>query len=155
MKRILTVVALTVIIPSAFAQSQSPEQAAKDFIDFYDKGNLEKMASLYSEDATILPSSGGEMLQGRTAIKEYFRKAFDSTKSRRIESEGLEWQKYGDFAVRTSKGKIEVERNDGQKAVFPFRSTYVYKKNSAGWQIVHTQVSRWSPADAVGKQAGK
>ena len=134
----------------AFGQAPDVEDMPSRFYSYYDKGDAEGISSLYAEDATLYSSTGVPLIVGRQQIQEYFRQTFSSSESRHLKPIQGHWQKYGNFAIRSSTANIDVELRDGTKISVPLRATYVFQKGPQGWLIVHHHVSRESPSPANG-----
>ena len=134
----------------AMAQAPDVEDMPSRFYSYYDKGDAEGISSLYAEDATLYSSTGTPLIVGRQQILEYFRQTFSSSESRRLKPIQGHWQKYGDFAIRSSTANIDVELRDGTKISVPLQATYVFQKGPQGWLIVHHHVSRNSPSPTNG-----
>jgi ketosteroid isomerase-like protein len=134
----------------ALAQAPDVEDMPSRFYSYYDKGDADGISSLYAEDATLYSSTGMPLIVGRQQIQEYFRQTFSSSESRHLKPIQGHWQKYGNFAIRSSTANIDVELRDGTKISVPLRATYVFQKGPQGWLIVHHHVSRESPSPANG-----
>jgi uncharacterized protein (TIGR02246 family) len=64
----LVFVFLAGLIAPGFAQQAEIESMNAKFIDFFNKGDFAGIASLYTEDASVLPP-GSPMVKGRPAIE--------------------------------------------------------------------------------------
>jgi len=58
-------------VPNSPALKKKIEQACADLEAAFKEGNMQKVAALYAEDATLMLPSG-EKLQGRKAIYDYW-----------------------------------------------------------------------------------
>jgi ketosteroid isomerase-like protein len=92
---------------------------------------------------------------GRSQIEEYFRQTFAGAETRRLKPIQGHWQKYENFAIRSSTANITVELKDSTKLTIPLHATYVYQKGPQGWLIVHHHVTRESLVPAVGPSQAK
>jgi uncharacterized protein (TIGR02246 family) len=73
MRGIALVIALVAaLIALAFAQKSEIEAVNAKWIDFFNKGDLSGVASLYAEDATAFPPGSG-MVKGRAAIEAMWK----------------------------------------------------------------------------------
>src|SRR3981189_1934256 len=70
----LVVAVLTGLIAPAFAQRAEIEAVNAKWVDFFNKGDLAGVASLYTEDATAFPPGAG-MMKGRAAIAAMWKGA--------------------------------------------------------------------------------
>lgn len=134
----------------ALAQAPDVEDVPPQFYRYYDKGDAVGISSLYAEDATLYPSTGAPLVVGRSQIEEYFRQTFAGAETRRLKPIQGHWQKYENFAIRSSTANITAELKDGTKITIPLRATYVFQKGPQGWLIVHHHVTRESPVPANG-----
>ena len=80
MKRLLTILALGILLPTA-AMAGEPrahiDEALVRFVAAFNAGDGATVASLYSEDAALFPP-GGERVDGRSAIQTFWQGAIDS-----------------------------------------------------------------------------
>ena len=80
MKRLLTILALGILLPTA-AMAGEPrthiDEALVKFVAAFNAGDAATVASLYSEDAALFPP-GGERVDGRSAIQTFWQGAIDS-----------------------------------------------------------------------------
>jgi uncharacterized protein (TIGR02246 family) len=67
MRWIAPVIALMAMILPSFAQQAEIEAVNAKWVDFFNKGDFDAVASLYTEDATAFPPGSG-MVKGRAAI---------------------------------------------------------------------------------------
>jgi uncharacterized protein (TIGR02246 family) len=139
----------------ALAQAPDVEDVPPQFYRYYDTGDAAGISSLYAEDATLYPSTGAPLVVGRSQIEEYFRQTFAGAETRRLKPIQGHWQKYENFAIRSSTAYITAELKDGTKITIPLRATYVFQKGPQGWLIVHHHVTRSSPAPANGPSQAK
>lgn len=139
----------------ALAQAPDVEDVPPQFYRYYDKGDAAGISSLYAEDATLYPSTGAPLIVGRSQIEEYFRQTFAGAETRRLKPIQGHWQKYENFAIRSSTATITAELKDGTKITIPLRTTYVFQKGPQGWLIVHQHVTRESPVPVNGLSQAK
>ena len=139
----------------ALAQAPDVEDVPPQFYRYYDKGDAAGISSLYAEDATLYPSTGAPLVVGRSQIEEYFRQTFSGAETRRLKPIQGHWQKYENFAIRSSTANITAELKDGTKVIIPLHATYVFQKGPQGWLIVHHHVTRESPVPANGPSRAK
>jgi ketosteroid isomerase-like protein len=74
MKKLLTILALGILLPTGLIASQ-PRAHIDDilvkFVAAFNAGDGATVASLYSEDAALFPP-GGERIDGRSAIQAFW-----------------------------------------------------------------------------------
>lgn len=142
MKRLIVLGATCLVAAAAQAQQVGPEEAFDRYAQAINTGDLPAVVAVYSDDAlAIWTTSGSPFMKGKAAIEDYYKGFFASTKSRHvIKAPGYQWQVFGDTAVRTSNGTIEVETDKG-KVILPLRNTYVFHKEGQDWKIVNSHIS--------------
>jgi uncharacterized protein (TIGR02246 family) len=57
------------------------EKGMRDYLDAFNSGDYEKVASYWTEDAVSCPPMGEE-IRGRAALREYYRQVFGSVAPR-------------------------------------------------------------------------
>jgi uncharacterized protein (TIGR02246 family) len=149
MKHLTALCVACFLTAGAHAQQTGPEEAFDRFAQALAAGDIQAMVALHSDDAILVPSNGGPFVQGKAAVEAYYKAVFANTTSRRaIKTPGTQWQVYGDTAVRTSNGILEVETDKGKNAV-PLRNMYVFHKEGQDWKLVSTSISmRTTPTSA-------
>lgn len=121
----------------AWAQVPDVEQLPQVYIAAYRAGDADRIASLFSTDATFIPVLALPRLQGRDAVRSYYEKAIANTKSRDITPSNERVQDYGDMVVRSADIRIEQELLDGRRVATQARVSFVYRREPGGWLIVH------------------
>lgn len=129
-------------MPYAVAQVSDLEDVPQRFYSYFNKGDAEGIASLYSEDATFYSDAEPQLIIGRQNIEKYFENLFSGASSYRLEPLESHWQKYEKFAVRTANANVYMELKDGKKIGIPLRASYVYEKVPKGWFIIHHQATQ-------------
>ncbi len=80
MKRPFTILMLWIWLPAAAAAGEPRthiDETLVKFVAAYNAGDAATVASLYTEDAVLLPP-GGERVDGRAAIQAFWQGAIDS-----------------------------------------------------------------------------
>ena len=57
------------------------ERGVRDYLDAFNSGDYEKVASYWTEDAVSCPPMGEE-IRGRAALREFYRQVFESVAPR-------------------------------------------------------------------------
>ena len=119
------------------AQVADVQQLPEVYIEAYRAGDAERIASLFSSDASFIPLLALPRLQGREAVKAYYQRAISNTRSRNITPSNQRVQDYGNVVVRSADIRIDQELLDGRQVATQARVTFVYKREADGWLIVH------------------
>jgi uncharacterized protein (TIGR02246 family) len=119
------------------AQVPDVEQLPQVYIEAYRAGDADRIASLFSTDASFIPLLALPRLQGRDAVRSYYQKSISNTKSRDITPTNQRVQDYGDMVVRSADIRIDQELLDGRRVATQARVTFVYRREPGGWLIVH------------------
>ena len=80
MKRLLTILALGILLPTTLVAGEPRthiDEAMVKFVAAFNAGDGATVANLYSEDAALFPP-GGERVDGRSAIQTFWQGAIDS-----------------------------------------------------------------------------
>jgi ketosteroid isomerase-like protein len=80
MKRLLTILALGILLPTAVVAGEPRTHIDETMIKFvvaFNAGDGATVASFYSKDAALFPP-GGERIDGRSAIQTFWQGAIDS-----------------------------------------------------------------------------
>ena len=124
------------------AESPSPgvrdaSQLPRIFVDAYRDGDADKIASLFAPEATFIPLLPMPRFQGPDAVRAYYQRAISSNVSRSITPSNEAVQDYGDVIVRSADIVVDQEFSDGRRVAIPARVSFVYKRESGVWRIVH------------------
>ncbi|WP_157268985.1 YybH family protein [Azohydromonas aeria] len=137
MKLSATFLAACCLATSAFAQATSADQLPQLYIEAYRNGDADRIAALFSADATFIPLLPLPRLTGRDAIRAYYQRALSSSRSRNITPSNQQVQAYGEVVVRSAEVRIDQELLDGREVSTRARVSFVYKREPQGWLIVH------------------
>jgi len=99
-------------------------------------GDPQQVASLYTEDATFLPTVSGDFKKGQNGAKEYFGHFLEKKpEGRIIESviQTIDEQHY----LQSGKYAFEVGPQDNRTTLHA-RFTFLWQRNKQGnWEIAH------------------
>lgn len=120
---------------------ENKETVARDNFNNWNSALLSKdphkVAEIYTEDNTFLPTMSPEFKKGKTGAKEYFHHFLESNPTGKIIQDHV--QILGqDSYLHSGMYNFEVGHGNERKEV-PARFTYVWKMNpvTGAWQIVH------------------
>ena len=130
MKLTWTVAALVFAAFPSMAQSvkTSIDQANQTFSVTFAKGDAASLASLYTEQATILPP-GAPMMKGRKNIEAFWKQAMTSLANLKLQA--LDVQSYGSSTAREI-GKFTADA--GQQQVVG-KYVVIWKKSGKNWHL--------------------
>lgn len=98
-------------------------------------GEPKKVAELYSEDATFLPTMSPEFKRGKSGTEEYFEHFLKKNPDGEIKKEEI--QPLGENAyLHSGMYDFEVDKN-GSRDVVEARFSFVWKKEDGKWKIIH------------------
>jgi uncharacterized protein (TIGR02246 family) len=132
--RILT--ALTIIglcLPaSAMAQDKATIQSLNDkFVQAVDAGDAAAIASLYADDAVILPP-GGEMMKGRSAIQAFWKAAMEQFEHGKLTA--VDVKPLGSEAAREI-GTFSFRTKGSQPQEITGKYVVVWEKVGSDWKL--------------------
>jgi len=97
--------------------------------------NPKRVALLYSDDASFLPTLNGELKTGQEEAEGYFEHFLLKNPFGRILKERV--QPLGDSYIHSGLYDFEVGK-DGERQTVKARFTYVWQKEKDGnWRIIH------------------
>ncbi len=101
----------------------------------------EKVAALYSDDATFLPTVLGEFKRGKTGAKEYFVHFLEKNPSGKIVEDIVQYLS-DDTYLHSGHYDFEIDNKDentqSSRKTVHARFTYVWKKKENGeFEILH------------------
>ena len=140
---------LAVASTFALAQVADVEQLPQAYIEAYRNGDADRIASLFAPDASFIPLLALPRLQGRDAIRAYYQRSIDNSRSRDITPSNQRVQAYGDVVVRSADIRIDQALLDGRQVATQARVSFVYKREPQGWFIVHHHQSVQPAAPAA------
>ena len=104
------------------------------FFEAFRRRDAAAIASFYTEDAKLLPSTSGVLI-GRQAIQESFDSSFKMG-ARDVIFRSLEIDCNGDLAYEVSTYTIEIQPEGAQAVKVPGRAVVVWKRQADGsWKL--------------------
>lgn len=115
------------------------EIARKNFVfwnETLQTGNPKKVAELYAEDNTFLPTMSKDFRQGKTEAENYFEHFLKKNPEGTIIEEKVQVLGSGSY-LHSGLYNFEIDGKNGREIV-EARFTYVWRKDSDGkWKIIH------------------
>jgi len=113
------------------------EENFKTWADSLLTKDPQKVADLYAEDATFLPTLSPDFKLGKSETKEYFEHFLLKNPEGEIKSEVV--QDLGRFCyLHSGLYDFEVNGLDGKRNPVEARFSFVWRKDSDGkWRIIH------------------
>lgn len=131
-----------------FTSSQDVETA---FYEALERADLEAMMSVWAEDEEIVcVQPGGPRLSGYTAIREAWRRIFDSGTKLQVQIANPAVVQTPFTAVHSLIEQISIVGDDNTRA--PVVTTNVYVRGPLGWRMI---VHHASPAPPSAPEAPK
>ena len=127
------------------AVTQEIEQRVREFENAFNQGDLEALAELYEEDATVMPPDG-ETLTGRQAIQRFWQGVQESG-FRKAALHVQHVQADGDLAVEVGTAELIGAAGDAKSATVPVKYVVAWRRRGGGpWKLA---VDIWNsrPAD--------
>ena len=135
MKKLLTILALGILLPTAVvagAPRTHIDEAMVKFLAAFNAGDGATVASFYSEDAALFPP-GGERIDGRSAIQTFWQGAIDSG-MKIDELHAVEVNSGGDVAGDVGVFILSVPGESGPTKV-PGKYIVIWKRAGHTWQL--------------------
>jgi ketosteroid isomerase-like protein len=144
-----------VVAPAAAAETppaataQSADQAVSAFLEAFDAVDTDRFNAFFADDATMFFPNGPfpqSRVNGKAAITEAFGSLFNRARERGVARLGLrpldvQVQNLGDFAVASFH--LRGNGNIGRRSI-------VFRRDAAGWRIVHFHASALEERPATG-----
>ncbi len=102
-------------------------------------GKVEKIISLYTDDAILLPTLCPKIYTSNNMRVHYFQK-FLSLNGLQIQTRELITKEYGDIAMNTGLYDVSYIKN-GERVVLRSRFDFWYMKIDGKWMIIYHQSS--------------
>ena len=113
--------------------AQAINEANKKFMDALKRGDYDKLASLYSAEAALMPP-GTTMITGREAIARFWKTAMDmGVKQAKLETVKVE--EGGDLAHELGKFVLTIRQQDGADIEARGKYVVVWKRQDSHWQL--------------------
>ena len=129
--------------PSPAQQEQPPQQeqrvpaaiaeAHRRLEQAFNRGDAAAVATLYTEDATLLPP-GADILSGRRAAQARWQAAYD-TGARNLSLDPVSVETWGDAAREIGRFTLEAPGQGGETATVEGKYVVVWKKTADGWRL--------------------
>ena len=147
------VIAVVCVTWAGLAIAQKADRFAKDeaairsgaeaYVQAFNKGDAERLASHWAEDAEyILPS--GEHLKGRDKIEEAFKKFFSDNQGIQIQV-AISEIRFPRYNEAVEEGSAVVSRQGEKPKELTYEVTYVKRK--AAWKIAHVEETFSAPSN--------
>jgi len=104
------------------------------FGEFVRKGDTKSLASLYTKDACLLPTSSG-IVKGRKAIEEFWGGVIAGMGLKEIELKTVEVIGEGDAATEMGEYMLKLEPRGQKPAVDKGKYIVLWKKTPEGWKL--------------------
>lgn len=112
---------------------QAIEQAVQKFIEAFKRGDAAAVASLYAEDAKLLPPNQ-RTARGREAIRQFWQGVMDmGVKEADIEIQEVEAQ--GDTAYEVGRYTLTIQQGNGERASDAGKYVVIWKRQGDGWKL--------------------
>jgi ketosteroid isomerase-like protein len=135
MKRLLTILALGILLPTTLVAGEPRthiDETLVKFVAALNAGDGATVASFYSEDAALFPP-GGERIDGRSAIQTFWQGAIDS--GMKIDDlHAIEVDSRGDIAGEVGVFILSVPGDSGPVKV-PGKYIVIWKRSGHTWQL--------------------
>ena len=126
---------------------ETVEQFTRDFESLFDAGDAEAMASFYAEDAKLI-AEDREMIQGRTAIEQFWRIACVGVRAVKA-SRNITLQEVttsGKLGYGLGTVTVRISQTDGQERQITFKYATIWRCEADGrWRLVVDISNRNSP----------
>jgi len=145
MKRFSLVVFLLLLVPMLqgawAAADEEVAKAARERAAAFREGNAEALSAFYAEDAHYFFSGGAFRVEGRAAIRAYFKQWFEDFPTRTVVARHSVTRVYGTTAVTTGYRELtQVDRTGQAKTNFG-RFSIIWVKVGEKWLIVDHHAS--------------
>jgi uncharacterized protein (TIGR02246 family) len=108
------------------------EETNKTFMKGFVKGDASITASVYAEDAVLLPP-GGEMIHGKKAIEEFWGGAMSSgVKEAKLST--VELTGGGEYVQELGTGVLKIKAEGGEHSEQNAKYVVVWKRTPDGWK---------------------
>ena len=136
MKKFVLAFAFSLVL-AASAQAQSAktaiDQANRNWITAFNKGDAAGIAQLYTEQATIFPP-GAPMAKGRAAIQKFWQGAIEGgIKNAALQTLNIE--QHGRLAREIGRFSLEVPDADKKQVRIEGKYVVIWKKVGPGWML--------------------
>src|SRR6516165_9049292 len=127
----LAIVFLIGLIAPAAAQKAQIEAANAKWMDFFNKGDFDGVASLYTADATAFPP-GSAMVKGRTAIGAMWKSMAEQVTDPKVTT--LDVKRLGPAAAREI-GTFSLKTKGSPSKELTGKYVVVWQKVGTDWKL--------------------
>lgn len=121
-------------MPEAQSVRQDIEQRNREFCAAFNRGDAAGVASVYVEDAQVLPP-GGAKVSGRQATQQFWQGAMGMG-VREVELNTEHAEAVGDLAYEIGSASLKIQAQGGSPTTDTVKYLVVWKRQSGGpWQI--------------------
>jgi ketosteroid isomerase-like protein len=135
MKRLLTILALGILLPTTLVAGEPRthiDETLVKFVAAFNVGDGATVASFYSEDAALFPP-GGERIDGRSAIQTFWQGAIDS--GMKIDDlHAVEVDSGGNISGEVGVFILSVPGDSGVTKI-PGNYIVIWKRSGHTWQL--------------------
>ncbi|MDQ7988007.1 MAG: nuclear transport factor 2 family protein [Candidatus Dactylopiibacterium sp.] len=120
----------------------TPEDAEQAFYEAFNRGDLDALMSVWSEDDDpVCIHPGGSRFTGLAAIRESWKQLFETGMKFRVRTSNVVRAQSALLAVHSLLQHVHVEGDDTLAP--PLITTNVYVRGASGWQLMmhHTSPS--------------
>jgi uncharacterized protein (TIGR02246 family) len=98
------------------------------------KGDLERLAQLYTKDAIALPPDG-PVVRGRDAIKQLWGSVVRDMALREVALQTVELEVAGDMACEVGEARLTLEPPSSEPTTAVVKYVVVWKREGDRWQL--------------------
>jgi uncharacterized protein (TIGR02246 family) len=122
-------------------EEKNKEQIARENFAFWNNallsGNPKKVAELYAEDATFLPTMSGEFKKGQNGAEEYFKHFLEKHPTGEVVLDEVQILGQKSY-LHSGLYNFEVDNGKGGREIAKARFSFVWVQNEKGeWKILH------------------
>ena len=147
------------ILTSNASTAQTTESASmselgqmnRDFAAALNAKDAAKAASLYTEDAVLIPP-GESVVEGRAAIEEYWRGAIESGGVRDVQVETMHAQSSGDIGYEIGSFSLTVTGPNGEEVIDRGRYIELLRRGGDGKWYSTAGIWNAAPQEAGGEE---
>ena len=125
--------AASAFLPSAAPSPAEIAEAHRRLEQAFNRGDAAAVATLYTEDATLLPP-GADILSGRRAAQARWQAAYD-TGARNLSLDPVSVETWGDAAREIGRFTMDVPGQGGETARVEGKYVVVWKRTAEGWRL--------------------
>lgn len=121
-------------VPSEIAEAAKINMS--QWLSSLETKDPQKVAELYAENATFLPTVSGDFKRGRVGVKEYFVHFLPKNPKGRVVKDVI--TPIGEDAyLHCGMYDFDLDAGGGKRATVQARFDYLWKRNNGRWEIAH------------------